>query len=194
MTTKYIFIDTETTSADVTRAGVYQIAGIIEYEKTCETFNFLTNIFEGDLVEESAFKCNGYTLEKIMKLPDPKDVFKKFINLLSNHVDRYDKADKFTAVGYFSEFDARVLRNWFTKNKDDYFGSWFFHPFLDVAQLAAYVYKEDRDLLPSFKLGSVAYAMGLIDSKEDELLHDALVDAKLTRQMYWQLDRILKGE
>lgn len=194
MKSKYIFIDVETTGLDHNKAGVFQIAGIIETPVVTEEFNFFTSLFEGDECEESALKVNKMTLDKIMRFPDPQDVFKKFITMLDKHVDRYDKTDKFTVVGYFAEFDAQVLRTWFNKNKHSYFGSYFFHPWIDVANLAAYVYQEDRDLLPSFKLVNVAYAMALIDSKEDDGLHNALFDAKLTRQMYWQLDRILKGE
>ena len=183
MITKRIFIDTETTSEDQKRAGVFQIAGIIEYEKICEQFDFHCNIFDGDLVEDSAFKTNEMSIEKIMKFPDPVSVFQQFIGLLSKHVDRYNKNDKFTAIGYFSEFDAQILRNWFKKNRDDFFGSYFWHPWIDVAQLAAYVYQEDRDIFPNFRLGTIAYAMALVNDKEDKILHNALIDAKITQQM-----------
>ena len=90
-------------------------------------------------------------------------------------------------IGYFSEFDAQILRNWFKKNRDDFFGSYFWHPWIDVAQLAAYVYQEDRDIFPNFRLGTIAYAMALVNDKEDKILHNALIDAKITRQMYWEL-------
>ena len=192
MPTKRLFLDTETTSTDQKRAGVYQISGVIEYDKIYEEFNFLCNIFDNDLVEDSAFKVNEMSIEKIMKFPDPVSVFQQFIGLLSKHVDRYDKNDKFTAIGYFSEFDAQILRNWFNKNNDSYFGSWFWHPWIDVAQMAAYVYQEDRDIFPNFRLRTIAYAMSLINDKEEKNLHNALIDAKITRQMYWELDKILK--
>jgi len=193
MINKLIFLDTETTGTDRQKSGVFQIAGIIEYKGVYEEFNFFCNIFDGDLVDEKSFEITDMTLDKIMKLPNPTDTFEKFVELLSKHVDRYDRKDKFTGIGYFSEFDAEMLRSWFRKNKDDYFGSWFWHPFIDVAQLAAYLYQENRDLFKDFKLKTVAYMMEATEEKDNEMYHDALFDIKLTRNMYHKLNKFLLG-
>jgi len=191
---KLIFLDTETTGTDRKKSGVYQIAGIIECDGKAEEFDFKCNIFDGDLVDKKAFEANKMSINKIMTFPNPKDTFREFIDLLSKYVDRFDKKDKFVAIGYFSEFDAEILRTWFIKNNDNYFGSWFWHPFLDVAQLVAYVYQEDRDMFPNFKLSTVAYMLEVTNEKDEGVFHDALFDAKITRDIYWKLDKILRGE
>ena len=191
MINKLLFVDVETTSTDRLRSGVYQIAGIIEYEKVYEEFNLFCNIFDTDIVDEKSLKAAGRTSLMLNELPNPVDIFQKFIDLLSKHVDRYNRNDKFTAIGYFSEFDAEVLRSWFKKNKDNYFGSWFWHPFLDVSQLVAYVYQENRDLFKNFQLKTVAYMVEATEEKNEEVYHDALFDVRLTRTMYYKLNEML---
>jgi len=191
---KLIFLDTETTGTDRKKSGVYQIAGIIECDGKAEEFDLKCNIFENDFIDQKAFESNKMSIEKIMTFPDPKDTFNEFIELLSKYIDRYNKNDKFTAIGYFSEFDAEMLRNWFIKNGDNFFGSWFWHPFLDVSQLVAYVYQDNRDLFTNFKLSTVAYMLEVTNEKDEGVFHDALFDAKITRDIYWKLDKILRGE
>jgi hypothetical protein len=89
---------------------------------------------------------------------------------------------KFHFVAYNAVFDAKHLRAWFEKNNDVYFGSWFFHPPIDVMGLAAVVLMNKRSSLPDFKLVTVAKVLGV---KVDETkLHDAAYDIRLTREMY----------
>jgi len=186
MQNKVLFLDTETTSVDTEHCGMYQVSGIIDIGgKTVEEFNVFSDIFSDDLVEESAFEKNGYTLAKIHQLPYPLKAFSQFSNILRKYVDQYDKKDKFIVIGYMADFDNRVLRRWFSKNGNKFFGSWFWVPWLDVIQLAMYMYQDQRDQFENFKMGTVAKFMGL--ECEDKKAHDAVYDAQLTRQMYYKL-------
>ena len=190
---KQIFIDTETTGVNRETCGLYQIAGIIECGKRKEVFNFKFDIFEGCSVDESAFKTNGMSLEKIAQFADPTESYEKFIKLLDKYVDKYDKKDKFTFIAYGAEFDADVLRAWFQRNDDDYYGSWFFHPAVDVMNMAAYHYRFERNQFANFKLKTVAEYMKITKPifAEESDFHDALFDADITYQMFKQLEKEL---
>ncbi len=110
---------------------------------------------------------------------------------MDGFVDRYDKNDKFYFVGYNAKFDADHLRAWFQKNKDDYFGSWFWNPPLDVMSFAAFGLMRRRASLRNFQLLTVAEALGIATDKDNA--HDALYDVELTRNVFQLLiERVRK--
>ena len=183
---KLLFIDTETTGDDTNFCGVYQISGIVDIDgEISEEFDLRCNIFKDDLVVQEALeKCN-VKIEDIYKFDSPLKTFLNLKKILKKYVDPFKKEDKFVVIGYFADFDNRVLRRWFKKNNDEYFGSWWFHPWLDVAQIAAYVFIDQRIAIKSFKLSSVSEFAGL--NFEENKLHDSLYDARLTRELYCKL-------
>jgi DNA polymerase-3 subunit epsilon len=86
-------------------------------------------------------------------------------------------------IGYNSHsFDMPFVRQFFSKCKDRYFGSWFHYPSIDVMILAAEHLKSKRRWYPDFKLSTVADRMGIEVDKSR--LHDALYDIELTREIY----------
>ena len=180
---KLIYIDVETTGIECPESGLLQLAGAIEIDgQVAQEFNHRMRPFPADKICEEALEVNGLTREKVLEFDDPVDVFGRFKNILDRYVDRYDRADKFHFVAYNAVFDANHLRAWFEKNNDVYFGSWFFHPPIDVMGLAAVVLMNKRSSLPDFKLVTVAKVLGV---KVDETkLHDAAYDIRLTREMY----------
>jgi len=185
---KTIFIDTETTGIDTDRCGVYQIAGIIDVdEKTVEEFNLFCDIFPDYYVDPKVFDVGKMhiTLEDIHKLPSPEKTFLGLKKILKSHIDKFDKKDKLIAIGYVADFDNRVLRRFFRKNHDEFFGSYFWHPWIDVMNLAMFVYQDKRAEIESFKLESMAKFMGI--NTEDINFHDAMADIKITREMYYSL-------
>ena len=186
---KQIFIDTETTGVDRRNCGLWQLSGIIECGKRQEKFDFKMDIFEGSKIDPKAFETNNMTLEKIATFADPTETYEKFVKLLGRYVDKYDKQDKFIAIAYGAEFDQEVLRTWFERNDDDYFGSWFFYPWIDVMQLAAYRYRQERHNFKNFKLSTVAQYLKICDEKcETNVYHDAAFDIDITYKMYKKLE------
>jgi len=182
---KLIFLDTETTGIDTDKCGIWQIGGIIECGKRSEEFLFECDIFEQNLFQDQCMEKTGITLEKLGKLPDPGETYDKFIELLSKYVDKYDKKDKFTAVNFGAEFDQAFLRRWFERNDDDYFGSWFWHPWICMMNVAAFYAMEERKELRNFKLGTVAEYLKIpIDESKQ---HNALYDAGIAREIYHKL-------
>jgi DNA polymerase-3 subunit epsilon len=184
---KLMFIDTETTGTDTLMSGVWQIGGIIECGRRSEEFLFECDVFEENIFDPSVVEVTGITPEKLSRMADPEETHQQFVELLDKYIDRYDKKDKFTAVGYFAEFDQKIIRNWFERNDDDYFGSWFWHPWICVANAVAFTYIKDRSDFANFKMEVVADQLGIdFDSNN---LHNALFDAKIAREIYYKLKK-----
>jgi DNA polymerase-3 subunit epsilon len=180
---KFLFIDTETTSADKNKCGLWQIGGVVECGKHFDEFLFECDVFEGDEISEEALQAGNISLEKLSTLPDPWDAFKKFQKMLSKYVDKYDKLDKFHVFAYSADFDNTVLRHWFIKNDDSFFGSWFWHPWICIMTLTAAQHITDRKKFSNFQLKTVAEYLKIdIIGKKD--FHNALFDSKVARDIY----------
>jgi DNA polymerase III subunit epsilon len=186
---KLIFLDCETTSYNPAKCGVYQISGIVDIDnQATEEFNIFSDIFDTDEVMAEAFEKNKSSIEKIHQMPHPLKSFSKFCTMLRKYADQYDKTDKFHIIGYNNTtFDDPVLRRWFSQNGSKWYGSFFWHPQIDVMQLAAYILLDKRAQMENFRLGTVAEFLGLKVLPEES--HDGLCDARLTRQMYYELTR-----
>lgn len=184
MIIKQLFIDTETTGIDPKKNGLFNIGGVIVNDGRIEEFDLFCDVFTEDTFDLGAMEKNGFTNEQIAKLPDPEVTFNQFIGILDKHIDKYDKEDKFYVFGYFSEFDCQFLRQWFWNNGDQYFGSRFHHPWLDVSVIAMYYLMEkgERHLLENFKLTTVARYLGI--DIDDNKSHTSLYDAQLAKQVY----------
>lgn len=185
---KEIWIDVETTGTNPHKNGIIQLSGIIitppKYEGSHQEtrFDFKMQPFPNDEVVDSALASNNLTLEQIAGFEPPAIVYAQFIALMSKHINRYDSKDKFFFYAYNSRFDEDMLRAWFQKNNDRYYGSWFFTPSIDVMALAADYLKDIRKDMPNFKQGTVARYLG-IDVQEDKL-HDAMYDIEITQKIY----------
>jgi len=184
---KNCYIDVETGGIDPNSCALLQIGVMIEiHGEVVEQKDFKVAPFPKDEIYDDALKVNNLTKEEIKKFPKPDEVYDELIELLSRYVNRYSKHDKFFFTGYNSHaFDMPFLRKFFEKNGDKYFGSWFFYPSIDVMILAAQALMKKRSHMIDFKLFTVAQALGV--SPDTALLHDAVYDIKLTREVYKKL-------
>ncbi len=180
---KQIFFDVETSGTDETRHGILQLAGIIEVDdKIVDRFNYFMKPFEDKDIKDEALKANGITMEDIKGFDEPQVVYEKFINLIDNWVDRYNRNDKMHLIGYNSRFDDGFLRRWFEDNGNQYYGSYFFWPSIDVSNMVAVKYRKYRHKFTNFQLMSVADKLGIeIDINN---AHDAAYDAAVTREIF----------
>jgi len=187
-----MYIDVETTGLAYPAAGLVQLSGAVEIGGVLqETFDLCIAPFPGDVIEEQALEVNGLTKQIILEYSAPAEAYGAFTTLLRKYVDPYDRSDKFHFVGYNAHFDAEHLRAWFQKNGDRFFGSWFWHPPLDVMNLAATLMIGRRHTLPNFKLPTVAGSLGIeVDTKRT---HDALYDVELTRLVFQRLQTLQKS-
>lgn len=94
------------------------------------------------------------------------------------------KRDKLTWLGYNAAFDADMMRAWFEKAGDKYFGSWFWWPPIDVMGLAAHHLRDRRHTMMNFRLATVARELGIAPPAD---LHDAAADIDLTWRIYQKL-------
>lgn len=179
---KRIFVDLETCGLDVTKHGVHQIAMLIETPNTAGTFNFKVRPVEGKMVSPEALEIGGVTIEQLREYQPAREVYNEIVGILGECVDKFDKRDKFQVFAYNAPFDTQFLRQWFADNGDVYYGSWFWHPPIDIMTLAAHELMAKRPAMPNFKLGTVAAELGI--ETDEEQLHDGLYDIRLAKKVY----------
>jgi len=183
---KRCFIDTETTGLDPKLNAVIEIGGIIEIDgEVRESFEIGAQPFPNDMIMPEALKVNKLSYDDIMANPLPTQAYWDFHHLLEKYINKYDKKDKFLFYGWKCQFDYDFLWQFFLKNDDKYFGSFFSWPTIDVASIVAEFLGERRKELTDFHLDTVAEYFGL---KVDETKrHTALGDAELTRWIYYKI-------
>lgn len=184
---KLLFYDLETTGLSHKKNGIHQLSGAIIIDgKSVDKFNFKMKPHDSDEIVKEALDVSEVNVDIISKYEPTIDVFKKFSELLSKYIDKFDSKDKFHLVGYNNRsFDDHFLRSWFGKCGDKYFGSWFWADSIDVLVLASHYLSKERSCLANFKLPTVAEYLGIEVDKSK--LHDAMYDVFLTMSIYKKL-------
>lgn len=182
---KILFFDVETTGLSPIQNSIHQLSGIIEINGDVkEVFDIKMKPREYDsLPDDYTTPVGGVTKSMMSHYQIPSEAYWQLTNIMKKYVDKFNKQDKFFAAGYNCQaFDMPFLREFFTRNDDKYFGSWFWSASLDVMILAAEYLIDKRAEMPNFKLETVASFLGKIP--EGEGFHDALTDIKITREIY----------
>jgi len=187
---KILWLDVETTGLDPRRNDVIQIAGILDIDTIpAAEFNYLVQPFDFNTIEEDALKVNGRHVDELRNFDTPGEVHDNITNILGKYIDRYDRTDKAFIGGQNPGFDRDFLKEFFVKNGDKFFGSWFDYHIIDLCGLSIAFHIKDvvnlRDEQTgkiSVRLENVAKAFGL----EQKQPHDALDDIRLTRQIFYE--------
>ena len=190
MKRKVFWFDTETTGLDSKEAAIVSLAYIIEDKGKIQdkgTIYFRPHV--NAEISEKALEINGFTREQIEGFPEAKVGYKKLLGILGRYVKKYDKLDKFIMAGYNVSFDDGFLRELFKRERDIYYGSWFYSSNFDVrSKVAEYVmYRELA--IKNFKLVSVCEHFGI-----EFKAHDALEDIVATRTLYYFLNQGIFGD
>lgn len=188
---KILFFDLETTGLNPGKNGIHQISGeIVIDDISREEFDFKVQPNPKCIIEQEALDIAGVTKEQVLAYTPMIQVYVKLTTMLAKYVDKFNKTDKFFLAGYNNaSFDNQFLRGFFLQNGDQYFGSWFWSNSIDVMVLATQYLLAERPNMENFKLPTVAKELGIIT--DDNKLHDASYDIKLTRAIY---EYITKGQ
>lgn len=196
MSIKIAHIDTETGELDPKKSALLQIAcifEIIEDDKVIATeFQSYVQPPAGLEIAPEALAVNGITLEQIQTFPTEESVHREFVKFLQMSLNKYDTKDKAYFSGYNAGFDNAFIREFFLRNGDKYFGSYFWSGTLDVMCFALNHLRHIRCFMSNFKLGTVAFeilgetAVNAITSWYP--LHDARSDAYLSREIFHKIE------
>lgn len=196
---KLAFLDVETSGLDEKDEdgltlmaseihSILELSVIIDIEgKMKDRITLKARPFQNDNVDPRSLEINGMDPEEIKTRPPQIEMLEALKEFLERHVDPYDKTDKLWIVAYNAEFDAEFLRALWSRHGDNYFGSYFWTPPLDIMQIIAFslIGEDVRSSFPNFKLSTVASKLG-IHVAEDKT-HDSMYDTRLCRQLYYKL-------
>jgi len=174
---KLFFVDTETVNTDRSKCGIFQLAAVVIEESTGflavkDKVDFRMCPQESEYWDELVLDHIHYSFKDIEKFRPQHLVFREFVKFLDSHIDRYNKEDKFFFVAYNAAFDYQKIRNWFDANNDSFFGSYFWSNPMCLMSLSTYALKDQRHLMPNFKLQTVCLSLGI----ELPKAHDAMSD------------------
>ena len=177
---KVCWIDTETTGLMAHKNDIVNLAIIIEVDKKVVVEKeFFMQPFSYENIETKALAINGLTLEKIKAFPKPQEVFKELKELLRRYVSPYDRQDKFSPAGHNVHFDTDFLKQFWKKNGDTFYGSFFNYRTIDTLQLLYLMDGRGHISLKSYKLVDVCKYFNITHEGQ----HTALGDIRATREL-----------
>jgi DNA polymerase III alpha subunit (gram-positive type) len=188
---KLCFIDVETTGTDPKRHNIFQLSARITdstAENVLDQINLTFVPHSLDEYENGALEKTGYSLDDMRNLSmSSEEAYSKFVTFCDAHVSRFDKKDKMHFVAYNAQFDSNFVREWFAKNGNPYYGSYFWNPPLCVMIGAAWLTQGVRGALPDFKLGTLCQSAEL--GWNEDHAHDASYDINKTVELYRYLNQ-----
>ncbi len=187
---KRFWFDTETTGTDSKRNGIHELACIVEIDgiiREKKVWNIKPA--ESCIIEDEALKVSGVTREVLETYPSESEIYKQIISFLSKYVSKWDKKDKFKLYGYNVHFDMQMFIEFFNRNNDKWFFTWFWSGPIDVMSKAAELFAHVRPMMKDFKLGTVVKELEIncLDN-----FHGALFDIEITREVYYKVDKLQK--
>lgn len=186
---KLLYVDVETTGLDPVLNGIIQISGIVEIDGDVkEEFDFKCRPFEGDIIDYSALAINKMKINEVRELADPKEVYGYLVSLFGRYVDKYDRSDKFYAVGQNVGFDLDFLKAWFVKMGDKYFGSYIHYHKVDLIAITTVMRIAGKISLDNMKLETLMRVLNFGDQT-----HDALDDVRACRKIFYYYVSLIKG-
>lgn len=185
---KLLWLDTETTGLNKEKCDIIQLAGIVIIDgEEKERFNFHCQPINYENIEQNALDTTKMTIEKLKTFETPQEAYRKFKKIIEKFVNKYDKNDKFFIAGHNVQFDIDFCKNWFEKQGDKYFFSYFFHQPIDLMYLSVILHTAGLINLSNFKLGTIANYLEIGLEESDEYLHDASIDIDITRKCFCRL-------
>lgn len=184
---------TQVNGVDIDKVGIHQLSGYVitvsdGVPTIAEEFDYHIKPFEDAIISDESLSIAGITREDLESYKPEHEVFQEFINMLLKYVDVYDKADKFTLVGYNNaKFDDNLLFWFFLRNTANgrhyYKGNFFYKGItIDILEIYSALAGPYRQFMENFKLSSVS-AM-FLPPDNDENYHNAAYDTKVTKDLF----------
>lgn len=180
-----LWIDLETTGLDEEIHAIIQLAALVEKNgKIIDEIELFIRPFKGAKISKFALEKNKVTVDDLRdetKYIYHRRQYEKFINFMHNHVNRFDPKNKFVLAGKnIKTFDIPFLRKWFERNDDDYYGSWFWYPCIDIENYFAELLAYENVILKNYKIETLCEFFD-IELKAHEFAKD---DIYATREIY----------
>ena len=189
MIKKYFWFDVETTGVDEKKNDIIELSFIIVSGDQVYSKQLLCQPFDWDAISPSALEVNKRTIEELQTFPHPQETHALLLAELGSFVNKFDKEDKLIPCGHNVQFDIDFLREFFRKNNDFYYGSWFKNEFLCSMSMAMIVAELGYIDPENFKLSTLAEAYGIDQSKE----HEGMSDVHTSRHLFRAMARQLKN-
>lgn len=185
---KIFWFDTETTGTDPKRNGIHELACIVEIDgiiREKKVWNIKPA--ESCVIEDEALAVSGVTREVLETYIPENEAYNQIISFLGKYVSKWDKKDKYKLCGYNVHFDMEMLIEFFNRNNDKWFFTWFWSGPIDVMSKAAELFRNVRPLMKDFKLATVVKELEIncLDN-----FHGALFDIEITREVYYKVDKL----
>lgn len=180
---KQLFFDSETTGLDPIKNDILTLGGIIEINgEVKEEFYIEMQPFSYENISQYALDVNGLKIEDIKKYQTPQEAYKKLIAIFSKYINKFNKNDKFMAIGHNVKFDIDFLTQFFLKNNDKYLGSYIDYHFMDTMVLLNTMMYKKAIQLENCKLVTASKHFGIeLDA------HNAMNDIRATRTLFKML-------
>ena len=192
--TKVLWLDLETTGLNPIINGIAQVACLVEVGGEIVDSLYIPYIrpMKYDKIEPQALQVNGITMNQLETGEEPRAAYSTIVKLFDKYIDKFDKMDKFVLAGYFAKIDSDFMRQFFFKNGNKFFGSYFHGALLEVSTLLAVALCEEfLPVMPNNKLDTLCKELNV-----EIQAHEALSDIKATRECYNKLARMMgmRGE
>ena len=186
---KLLFVDIETTGLYENVHHIWELAAIYDEDGQFKSkFEMKAAPPPDAKFSKEALEKSNVTMEELWEIKnDQRNLKEMFEAWLSELVDKFDTNDKMFFAAYNSAtFDYPFCRRLWRDHEDNYFGSFFWFPDIDVMRIAAWALINKRHMLPNFKLFTVAKAMGI--PVNDKKAHSAMYDCRIAKQIYYSLE------
>lgn len=185
--TKLLFFDTETTGLDKKLNSIISMAGVIDSTQgeivQTVSFDIQMQPFSYENIDEGALKINHTTIDELKTRKPFADGINEFLTLLDSYIDKYDKNDKFTLVGYNIRFDLDMLYEGCQSIGQKFLMSYIKGHTVDVYEIMKFLNVAKCWNMPAINLGKAIELFNIKNSNE----HTSLGDTLAVRELYYYL-------
>jgi DNA polymerase III epsilon subunit-like protein len=178
-----LYLDIESTGLEIGKHEPVQVAGILESNREVLTeFDLYAKPMTNHRTQE-ALDIIRHTWDKLQSFPHPSELIQKVYSI----VLKSKLNEKIHIVGHNVSFDYGMFKTLWDKYKTSNmpeFNELFDYKSIDTQSIALFNKYNGKCNLKHFSLESVA---GYYKIKPDGNFHNALTDAKVTRELYLKL-------